>query len=109
MMDGKKNYYTISEVAENFNIAASVLRYWETQFKQLKPKKMRKRRYYTMKDIELVKRIYELLYERRMTIDGARKELSEQSINKCIHVNDDNKDKILLEIKKDLSNILEDL
>lgn len=95
----KKQYYTISEVAEYFNIASSVLRYWETQFKQLKPKKVQKRRYYTSKDISVVEAIYKLLYVHKMTIEGARQELLKSRTN----------DHILLEIKKELRIILDDL
>ncbi len=103
MLGEKKEYFTIGEVAELMSIAASVLRYWETQFKVLRPKKVRKRRYYTRRDIELVKRIHNLLYEQKMTIDGARKELENQE-EKI-----DKRNNILLEIKKDLYNILDDL
>jgi DNA-binding transcriptional MerR regulator len=103
MAEGKKEYYTISEVADRMAIAASVLRYWETQFRQLRPKKVRKRRYYTGRDIELVERIHELLYTDKMTIEGARLELEKQS-EKIAKRNN-----ILLEIKKDLNNILDDL
>lgn len=103
MISKNKEYYTISEVADHFQIAPSVLRYWETQFKHLKPKKVRKRRYYTKKDIAMVKRIYDLLYIQKMTIEGAIREMDIQKEN------NNAKENILLEIKKDLNNILNDL
>ncbi len=58
------------------NVPPHVLRYWESEFPQLRPKKGRSgNRMYQPKDIEMVQRIRELLYERRFTIAGARSEL----------------------------------
>ena len=72
-----KRYYTISEVSEMFGVAKSLLRYWETEFKSIKPRKDRGGiRRYTAKDIEQISRIYDLLKVRGFTIEGARKELS---------------------------------
>jgi len=72
-----KRYYTIAEVSEMFDVAKSLLRYWEGEFKQIQPRKDRGGvRRYTAKDIEQVQRIYDLVKERGFTIDGARKELS---------------------------------
>ena len=67
---------TIGEVAEELNLPAHVLRFWETKFTQLKPNKRRGRhRYYRPEDIEKLKQIRHLLYEQGFTIKGAQKYL----------------------------------
>ena len=75
-------YYSISEVCKIIGLEPHVLRYWESEFTQLRPKKNRAgNRAYREKDIELVKYIKHLLYEERFTIPGAKKQLSENSNN----------------------------
>ena len=70
----KKLYYSISEVSKLTNIEQYVLRYWETEFEQLKPQKNRAgNRIYTNKDIQLILHIKTLLRERKYTIEGAKK------------------------------------
>jgi DNA-binding transcriptional MerR regulator len=65
---------TIGEVAEELNLPAHVLRFWETKFPQLKPNKRRGRhRYYRPEDIEKLKQIRNLLYDQGYTIKGAQK------------------------------------
>ena len=69
----KKLYYSISEVSKLTKLKAYVLRYWETEFTQLKPSKNRAgNRTYRQKDIDLILKIKALLYEEKYTIDGAR-------------------------------------
>jgi DNA-binding transcriptional MerR regulator len=71
-----KLYYSIGEVAELFGIAPSQIRYWESEFVQLKPaKNNRGERKYTKKEIEIISDIHELLKNKGFTIEGARKEL----------------------------------
>jgi DNA-binding transcriptional MerR regulator len=71
-----KLYYSIGEVAEMFNVSASLIRYWESEFTMLRPKKNRKGdRQFTKKDIAYLERIYTLVKERGFTLDGAKKEL----------------------------------
>lgn len=71
-----KVYYSISEVAWQFDVATSLLRYWEKEFEQLHPKRNKLRnRQYTKKDIAVVKQIYHLVKERGFTVWGAKKEL----------------------------------
>ncbi len=70
----KKLYYSISEVSKITGIEQYVLRYWETEFEQLKPQKNRAgNRIYTNKDIQLILHIKTLLRERKYTIEGAKK------------------------------------
>ncbi len=79
----EKLYFTISEVAAQFSIAASVLRYWESEFIIIQPKKSRKGdRLYTKEDIDNIRLIYHLLREKGFTIEGAKKYLKE---NKNAH------------------------
>jgi len=69
----EKIHYSIGEVAQMFGIASSVLRYWEKEFKIIKPFKNAKgNRYFTPKDIDNIKLIYHLLKEKGLTIDGAK-------------------------------------
>jgi DNA-binding transcriptional MerR regulator len=71
-----KLYYRIGEVEALTEIPAYVLRYWESEFKLLRPKKNPAgQRLYRKKDLELVLRIKTLLYEERLTLEGAKKRL----------------------------------
>ena len=80
-----KLYYSISEVSKMLGLSNSTLRYWESEFKILKPKKNRHgERAYTKKDIETVLRIFTLVKERGFTIDGAKKEISQAKKNPVI-------------------------
>jgi DNA-binding transcriptional MerR regulator len=74
-----KLYRPISEVAEVVGVKAHVLRYWETQFSMLRPRKNRAgNRMYRPEEVQLLVRIKELLYDRRFTIAGARSYLMTQ-------------------------------
>jgi len=71
-----KLYFKIGEVARLTGVKPYVLRYWETEFAGLGPKKSgTNQRQYRRKDVELVLEIKRLLYEKRFTIEGARKHL----------------------------------
>jgi DNA-binding transcriptional MerR regulator len=71
-----KLYFKIGEVSEILGVEPYVLRYWETEFPQLSPKKSGTgHRLYRRKDVELLLRIKHLLYEERFTIEGARQSL----------------------------------
>jgi DNA-binding transcriptional MerR regulator len=72
----EKIYFSISEVAEMFEVNASLLRFWEKEFPQLQPRKNSKgNRIYTKKDIELFKRIHELVRVKGFTLEGAKNAL----------------------------------
>jgi len=74
-----KLYFRIGEVSRLTGVKPSVLRFWETEFPQLNPKKSgTNQRLYRRKDIELVLEIKRLLWEKRYTIEGARAALAEQ-------------------------------
>lgn len=71
-----KRYFTIGEVSDLCEVKPHVLRYWEQEFPQLKPIKRRgNRRYYQHRDVQIIAKIYHLLYNKGYTISGARKEL----------------------------------
>jgi DNA-binding transcriptional MerR regulator len=73
-----KPYFKIGEVADIVGVKASVLRYWETEFKSIKPEKTRtNQRVYSRKGVERILRIRELLYDKGFTIAGARRKLRE--------------------------------
>ena len=72
-----KAYYQIGEVANMLSVKKHTLRYWETEFPKLKPRKNRSgKRIYTLDNIDLLKRIKNLLYEQNYSIEGARKKLA---------------------------------
>ncbi len=120
----KKLYYSISEVSKITDIEQYVLRYWETEFEQLKPQKNRAgNRIYTNKDIKLILKIKELLREKKYTIEGAKaivdeyepdKEKEKEKDHKYVEVETDDdysqedlfeEPKNDTEIKKDLEEI----
>lgn len=73
-MVAKKLYYTMGEVAEMFDVKASLIRHWESKFSCIRPRKNKKgNRLFTPEDIERLKQIYHLVKERGMTLDGANK------------------------------------
>jgi DNA-binding transcriptional MerR regulator len=74
-----KLYRSISEVSEMVGVKPHVLRYWETQFSMLRPKKNRAgNRMFRPDEIKLLMQIKELLYQRRFTIAGARRRLLDE-------------------------------
>ena len=76
----EKKYYSITEVAELCKVKAHTLRFWEKEFKDLKPiTRKGNRRYYQNSDIELIKQIHSLLYQEGMTIAGAKRNLKTSS------------------------------
>ncbi len=71
-----KLYFQIGEVADLVQVEDHILRYWEQQFPVLRPKKRQSgHRMYTKRDIEIIFRIKELLYEDKFTVKGAKKRI----------------------------------
>ncbi len=69
----RKQYYTIGEVSQMFRVNASLLRFWESEFDIIKPRKNRKGdRHFRPVDIKNLQLIYDLLRRRKLTIEGAR-------------------------------------
>ena len=78
--DIKKLYYSISEVSDITVLKQYVLRYWETEFSQLKPSKNQAgNRIYRSHDIDVILDIKSLLYDRKFTIKGAQQHLKQPS------------------------------
>ena len=101
----KKLYYSISEVAKMFGVETHVLRYWESEFKELKPKKNRAgRRTYRSSDIELISKIKHLLKVEKYTIEGAKKVLRDGTE---VKVEDSSFKEELVELRKFLEELLE--
>jgi DNA-binding transcriptional MerR regulator len=73
----EKMFYQIREVSEITDVKSHVLRYWETEFSQLRPDKgSTGQRIYRAKDLRLIKRIKTLLYDEKFTIAGAKRRLA---------------------------------
>ncbi|MFQ5889913.1 MAG: MerR family transcriptional regulator [Gemmatimonadota bacterium] len=73
-----KEYYSIGEVCELANLKPHVLRYWESQFRALRPSKNRAgNRVYRRKEIKLIQLLRHLLYTERYTIEGAKQKLEQ--------------------------------
>ena len=113
----KKLYYSIGEVSKITDLKQYVLRYWETEFKQLNPNKNKAgNRTYRQKDIDTILEIKNLLYKEKFTIEGARKMLSQPSKEVKAATKTEKKvistevnTKILEKIRNDLKSILDDL
>lgn len=72
----EKRYYSIGEVSKAFNVNPSLLRFWEKEFDEIKPKKKESgTRKYTPENIKILKLIYHLVKEKGLTISGAKKQL----------------------------------
>ena len=109
MKKSSKAYKTIGEVAEILELESignkkntHTIRYWETEFKQLKPIMINKRRHYDGRNIDLLKKIKFLLKDKGMTISGAKKQLNEDLFN--IDANE-NKTINALDLKNKLNKI----
>ena len=109
----KKLYYSISEVSKMTNLKQYVLRYWETEFPELKPQKNRAgNRIYKEKDIKFIKEIMDLLYNKKYTIEGARQKLKEDNKKKNVRqiamkFDSEERKKIIEEIKSGIKNIID--
>ena len=109
----KKLYYSIGEVSKITELKPYVLRYWETEFKQLSPPKNRAgNRTYRQKDIEVVEIIKDLLYNRRFTIKGAitllnsGKEMEETVDGPSVNTQE-KRSEMLNKVKQELKSILD--
>ena len=98
-----KRYFTIGEASKICDVKTHVLRYWESEFKELDPiKRKGNRRYYQQKDIIIVLHIKDLLQDKGYTIDGAKNVIANHEPNLEPSVNKH----LISQIKKDLEDIL---
>ena len=106
MIKNKKIYKTIGEVAKEISTKTHTLRFWEKEFKQIKPKILTgKRRYYDKTSIDILKKIKYLLKDQGMTISGVKKLLNN---NKSIKLDEFSNNSISVDnikIKNKLKNI----
>ena len=97
-----KLFFRIGEVCEIVGVEPYVLRFWETEFPVLVPEKSKSgHRVYKRKNVEMVLKIKELLYDRGFTIAGAKKQLSRTRA-----AQGPERDKILIQMRKELRDIL---
>jgi DNA-binding transcriptional MerR regulator len=105
-----KLYRSISEVSEMLDVKPHVLRYWETQFSMLRPKKNRAgNRMYRPDEVKMLLRIKDLLYARRYTIEGARRTLLDERRDESpqVELGFDHAERqmLLFEVKEELREI----
>ena len=106
----EKIYFKIGDVADRFKVNTSLIRYWEQEFKLIKPKKSKKgTRLFTRKDIDNFEIIYHLIKEKGMTIHGAKSYLKMKKDNASMEnlniINTLKRTKLLLtEVKNILSS-----
>ena len=98
-----KKYFSISEVSELCIVKPHTLRFWEREFNDLKPiTRKGNRRYYQKKDIEIIRKIQDLLYREGLTISGVKRNLSSTKEDNSIN---DSSVKIIEELEKLLKAI----
>ena len=98
-----KKYFSISEVSELCLVKPHTLRFWEREFKDLKPiTRKGNRRYYQKKDIAIIRKIQDLLYREGLTISGVKRNLSSAKEDNSIN---DSSVKIVEELEKLLKGI----
>jgi DNA-binding transcriptional MerR regulator len=105
----EKLFYTIGEVADMFNVNASLIRFWEKEFDIIKPKKNKKgNRLFTKEDIDNFHIIYHLVKERGMTLKGAQRKLKdnrEDTVNNLEVIKSlNNIKKMLLDIREEMND-----
>jgi len=103
----EKIYYTIGEVAELFEVNASLIRFWEQEFDFLTPQKNKKgNRLFTKEDINKLRIIYHLVKEKGYTLQGARDRIkgNKEDVDKQVEIIDSLQriKTFLLELKNDL-------
>ncbi len=110
----RRRYYSISKVADMLDLKSHILRFWESEFSELRPRKNRAgNRVYTERDIKIVRLIKHLLYEEKFTIEGAKKRLKtdREMMNKQLSLplsNNGNDNKAAIEaLRSELNKVIE--
>lgn len=110
-----KLYFRIGEVADIVGVEPHVLRYWETEFRSIRPEKSRRgQRVYSRRDVDTLLRVKELLYSHRYTIAGAKRKLrsggvepideADPAIKECRRLNG-----VLREIRSEVAQAIADI
>jgi DNA-binding transcriptional MerR regulator len=103
-----KLYYSIGEVASIFDVNTSLIRFWEKEFTQIQPKKNKKgERLFTVKDIELFNKIYQLVKEEGYTLDGAKKALKSKTIAVKTAINTTDNSELIEKLEKIKAQLLQ--
>ena len=103
----EKRYYSIGEIAKALNVNTSLLRFWEKEFKEIQPKKKQGgARKYTPEDVTNIQKVYHLLKEKGLTIDGAKKQLKRKNLSEDGNLTVIQK---LEQLKSDLAHLIENL
>jgi DNA-binding transcriptional MerR regulator len=103
-----KLYFRIGEVANIVGVEPHVLRYWETEFRSIRPEKSRKgQRVYSRKDVDTLLRVKDLLYGHRYTIAGAKQKLRTEGVEPVDE--NDPSFKELKHLREDLQSIRTDV
>ena len=104
-------FRTISEVVDELDLPAHVLRFWETKFSQLRPlKRGGGRRYYRPEDLELIRLIRDLLYNNGYTIKGVQKLMRGGKLKKSeIIIEDDKPLTSIINIKSEIKDAIDEL
>ena len=98
-----RKYYSISEVSELCSVKPHTLRFWESEFKTLKPVTRKgNRRYYQKDDIQMIRNIQDLLYKEGLTIAGVKRKLSSGKKDQSSNESSEN---ILEDLEKLLKSI----
>ncbi len=110
MLKKDRKYYRIGEVSRIVGVESHVLRFWEKEFKQIRPRRVSGQRLYRKQDLETIQLIKQLLYNEGFTIAGARKQLESLQRSRQARVGSgqtgaDSKCQILEEIRRELSEI----
>ena len=101
----EKAYFRIGEVSKILNVESYVIRYWETEFRSVKPVRTKSaQRLYRKKDVQELLTIRDLLYSQRFTIDGAKKQLAKMRGEGEPEAKVNDREKLLL-IKHELQQI----
>lgn len=99
---GEKRYFRIGEVSRIIGVETYVLRYWESEFSQIRPSRAdSNQRTYQKKDLEVLSEIKRLLYEEKLTIEGARRRLKQAKSQQT-----QTPQECLQEVKSELEDIL---
>ena len=108
-----KLYYRIGEVAEIVGVEPHVLRYWETEFRSIRPQKSRKgQRIYSRRDVDKLLRVKDLLYTHGFTIAGARKRLRETGLEPAATSEDQKSSRLrseLLQLRGEVTSMMAEL
>ena len=110
-----KLFYRIGEVSHIVGVEPHVLRYWETEFRSIRPQKSRKgQRIYSRRDVEKLLKVKDLLYTHGFTIAGARKRLRESGVEPQVAEDPAQKNlgearRVLIDVRKELVEMLSEL